>query len=242
MTLKISLTTIALLLVTFSAVWGQTAFTSDVTIRSNPPGAQAILSGDITVSGLTPVRFTQLLVGDYELKVKRFGYDTYTTRIIVDPSNPIEVDVRLSKKSRFKAVIRSMFIPGWGQHYSGQGGKGIVYTSASAISVVAFWVAENWFKSQRDEWQRLKSQYADPMSLADKQALWPKLVAAQEDAYNAENNRRIHIGVVAGIWALNVIDAFLFFPEDRGTFSVKGLTVLPTSDGQGFGLALAKGF
>jgi len=242
MTLNKSLITIVVLLVTCSAAWGQAAFSSDITIRSNPPGAQAILSGDVTVSGLTPVRFTHLLIGDYKLTVKRFGYDTYTTRVIVDPANPIEVDVRLSKKTRFKAVVRSLLIPGWGQNYSGQKVKGFIFTGASFLSVAAYWVAENWFRDQRNEWDLLRHTYDGPMSLAEKQRLWPKLVEAQADAYNAETNRRVHIGIVAGIWALNVIDAYFFFPEDRGTFSVKGLTLTPTIGGQGPGLTLARSF
>lgn len=242
MTLNKSLITIVVLLVACSTVWGQNAFSSDVTIRSNPPGAQAILSGDVTVSGLTPVRFTHLLIGDYKLTVKRFGYDTYTTRVVVDPSHPIEVDVRLSKKTRFKAVLRSMLIPGWGQHYSGQKAKGGIFTGASFASVIAYWVAESWFRDQKDELDLVSRKYEGLMSLEEKQRMWPELVEAQGDAYNAETNRRIHIGMVAGVWALNVIDAYFFFPEDRGTFSIKGLTLTPTIDGQGPGLTLTRSF
>ncbi len=37
----------------------------------------------------------------------------------------------------------------------------------------------------------------------------------QQDAYDAENVRRVTIGAVAGVWALNLLDILLFFPTAK---------------------------
>ena len=78
--------------------------------------------------------------------------------------------------------------------------------------------------------------------MEDLQRVHPLLVAAQDKAYDAETVRRVTIGVGIGIWALNVIDALFFFPEQKGTFIVKGLSLGPATDSENLGLALSMKF
>lgn len=220
----------------------QSNMTGDVTVRSVPEGAQATLSGELMVSGVTPARFRHLLIGEYQLTVQKHGYETYKTIVVLDPTKQIEIDVKLSPKTPFKATARSLFIPGWGQRYAGQKTKGYLFTGLAATAVLAYMIADNDFDDKYDYYKRLDREY-DSLSSAGTigslQSLYPTLVDAQEEAYDAENVRRLTIGTVIGIWALNVIDAMFFFPEEKGTFSVKGLTIQPSVDPDKTGLTLA---
>ena len=58
----------------------------------------------------------------------------------------------------------------------------------------------------------------------------PRLDDAQQRAYDAESVKNVTIGVVAFVWAFNVLDAALFFPE-RG-YSVGGPASISLNTGE----------
>ncbi|MEW6413419.1 MAG: PEGA domain-containing protein [Candidatus Zixiibacteriota bacterium] len=221
---------------------GQASMTGDLTVRTDPQGAQVRLSGGARVSGVTPVRFRHLLVGDYELTLKKHGYETYKTRIELDPTRQMEVDIKLSPKTRFKTAVRSLFIPGWGQRYADRKTKGWAFTFLTVAAGVSYLYADDEFDFRFDEFKKIEREYdslAVDGNIEELRRVQPLLAAAQESAYDAENVRRIVIGVGIGIWALNVIDALFFFPEEKGTFTVKGLTMTPTADSESVGLSIS---
>lgn len=224
------------------AVFAQASMSGDLTVSSSPAGAQVTLSGGAIVSGVTPARFRHLLIGNYKLTLKRHGYETYKTKILLDPSKQMEMNIKLSPKTRFKAAARSIFIPGWGQVYADQKLKGYAFTLLTASAVTAYFIADNDFNDKRDYFNEIKSRY-DSLNthgnIEQLRSLYPLLVKAQDDAYDAENVRRITIGTVIGAWGLNVLDALFFFPEEKSTFSVKGLTVTPSADLTNVGLKVS---
>ncbi|UCD64986.1 MAG: PEGA domain-containing protein [Candidatus Zixiibacteriota bacterium] len=231
--------------VSCSSVLAQTGMISDVTVRSSPQGALVRLKGQAIISGVTPARFRHLMIGNYEVTLKKRGFETYRTRIEIDPTKQMEIDVRLSPKTRFKTAVRSLFIPGWGQRYADKKAKGWVFTILAAGAGVGYLFADDEFDFRYDEYQKILHEY-DSLSVAgnveDLRRVQPLLMAAQDKAYDAENVRRIAIGVGVGIWALNVIDALFFFPEEKGTFTVKGLTLTPSADMENVALAVSLKF
>lgn len=223
----------------------QTAMTADITVRSNPQGALIQFKGESIVSGVTPARFRHLLIGDYELTLKKHGFETYKTRIDIDPSKQMEIDVTLSPKTRFKTAVRSLFIPGWGQRYADKKTKGYIFSFLAVSAGLAYLAAEDEFDFRYEEYEKIQREY-DSLSVdgsvEDLRRVYPLLAAAQEKAYDAEDVRRITIGVGIGVWALNVIDALFFFPEEKGTFTVKGLTLHPSTDPDNPGLKVSMKF
>ena len=245
MTIKGRLTLVFVCLALPLIASAQTSMTGDITIRSDPQGSLIELRGDATVSGVTPARFRHLLIGVYDLTLKKRGYETYQTKIDIDPARQMEVDVRLSPKTRFKTAVRSLFIPGWGQRYADKTGKGWAFTFLALSAGAVVYLTEDEFDFRMDEFRKIEQEYdslAVVGNLDDLRRVKPFLDAAQAKAYDAENERRIAIGVAVGIWALNVIDALFFFPEERGEFTVKGLTFNPSADLENVGLAVAVKF
>jgi hypothetical protein len=223
----------------------QVGMIGDLTVRSNPQGASVKLSGEAVVSGVTPARFRHLLIGDYELTLKKPGYETYRTRVELGPSKQMEMDVRLSPKTRFKTAVRSLFIPGWGQRYADKRTKGYVFTFLAAAAGVGYLLADDEYDFRMDNYDQIREEF-DSLSIAgnveELRRVHPLLVAAQESAYDAESVRRVTIGIGVGIWALNLVDAIFFFPQQKGTFSVKGLTLSPEADSENVGLTLSMKF
>jgi hypothetical protein len=246
MLLKRTLTTLVWLWLMPLALQAQQTATGGLTVHSYPDGAEVTLSGDAVLSGVTPTTFQQYLIGEYRVVVQRHGYEAYKTKITLDPSKLLNLDVKLSPKTRLKAAARSLFIPGWGQCYGDQKTKGTFFTLLAATSVGAFLIADHDFQNKNDRFKAAVSSYdssaAHGVSYADLQAAQLSVQTTQKKAYDAENTRRVTIGVAAGVWSLSVLDALLFFPEDRGLVTVKGVSLAPSSQTGSFGLVLTKRF
>ncbi|MDH4157991.1 MAG: PEGA domain-containing protein [candidate division Zixibacteria bacterium] len=214
-------------------------------VKSNPEGAQITLTGDVMISGITPATFEHTLVGDYKLELRKYGYERYRTHVTLDPAKMTEVSVRLSPKTRYKAAGRSLVIPGWGQRYTDQKTKGLLLTVFAVGSVAAYLIADDDFDDKRavlNDWQRQYDRAYRSGIYDDMVRLYDELDAAQGEAYDAENIRRITIGAVAAVWCLNLLDALFFFPEERTTFSVKGLAVGSSAGTDEVGLSISMGF
>ncbi len=54
---------VGMMLTLAGAAHAQNAQDATVTVTSNPPGATVMLSGDMTVAGVTPATFTHRLAG-----------------------------------------------------------------------------------------------------------------------------------------------------------------------------------
>ena len=243
MSLKGSLTVLLIILAWPAIVSAQGM--GDLTIRSDPAGAQVKLTGDLIVSGVSPVRFSQLLIGSYKLEVKKWGYENYSGRLVVDPSKAMDIGVTLSPKTRFKAAARSLFIPGWGQRYSDQKLKGNLFTLLAAASVIAYFIADDDFDYRYDNYNRWLDTYdqtAATGSIGELTNLQARLDDAQDKAYDAENVRRIAIGSAIAVWGLGVLDALLFTSQERTSFSVKGVAIKPATDFDKISLTLSKSF
>ncbi len=223
----------------------QGSASGDVTVRSTPEGAHVTISGDVVVSGVTPARFRHLLIGDYKLVLKKSGYESYSTRVALDPTKQIEIDIRLSPKTRLKATVRSFFIPGWGQKYTDQKTKGYLIGALAIGSVLAYLAADDEFDYRYDlflEKRDLFDSLRTAGNIDDLRRLKPELDKVQDDAYDAENVRRAAIGAVIAVWGINLLDILFFYPEQRATFSIKGLAISPTADPNRVGLTISRRF
>lgn len=213
------------------------------TVISNPPGAEIRLIGESVVTGITPTTFSYPLIGEYKLELRKTGYETYQTKVVLDPTREASVQANLKPRTAAKAAVRSLFIPGWGQRYSGQSGKGFLFTLLAAGSVAGFLIVDNDYQEKYDQFADAQADYdkllKDGSSYAAIEAGFSRLQSQQERAYDAETNRRITIGAVAGVWTLSLLDALFFFPDNRSTFTVRNLSLAPDIQRGGVQLTLA---
>ncbi len=218
---------------------------SGLTVRSTPPAALVTLDGIVTVTGITPTILQHRLAGQFDVTIKKPLFETYKTTLYLEPGRSQTIDVKLSPKTRFKGAVRSMFIPGWGQKYSEQKGKSILFAALAVGSVSAFVIADHNFQIKYDRYQESENAYRqvrDTADLATLQALDRQRRLHQEEAFNSEDVRRGTIGAMIGVWAINVLDVLFFFPENKGNVTIQGITVTPTADQKSFGLALSRNF
>lgn len=198
-----------------------------LTVTTNPPGAEVEVAGALVVRGMSPVTFSQGLQGDFDIKIKKAGYETYKSSLFLSTANRAQLDVNLTAKTKFKAALRSVFIPGWGQAYANQKTKGVTFMILAAGSAAAYLLADKKFDDKRDEYDDYMDRYNSADTYAEKANLYPLLQNARQEAYDAENVRRITIGTTVAIWSLSVLDALLFFPEQKGSLLVDQIAFEP---------------
>jgi hypothetical protein len=220
---------VLLVLLPLSTVYAQTG---NLTVNSTPPGTTVRLEGEYELSGVTPVTFNQSLFGTYKLTAMRGGYENYSTILTLTGNEPLQVDVRLIPKTRFKAAFRSLLVPGWGQMYTGQKTRGSVYTVGAVLSLIGLALAENDFRDKKDTYNDVLHEFNEARRVEDKKLIRPRLEDAQQDAYDSESTRRFALGAVAFVWVLNVVDAAVFFPDAR--YTIGGPASISLNTGEEF--------
>ncbi len=200
---------------------------SGLTVSSNPVGAEVFLKGDLILSGISPVTFTQGIRGKYNVIVKKYGYETYHSSVYLQPDKAASLNIQLKPKTRFKALARSFIIPGWGQCYSDQKFKGGCFFVLAAGAVSAYFIADADYDDKVHHYENTLGRYQRATLYDDKSTLYQELSSARKDAYDAENLRRITIGAAIAVWGLNLLDLLFTFPEENGSYSVNSLSLKP---------------
>ncbi len=201
--------------------------TAPVTVTSNPSGTTVVLAGDFTVSGVTPTTFTQNLSGFYRITAYRSGFETHRSSVVLSGSSPMNINLKLSPKTRVKAGVRSLLIPGWGQRYSDQKTKGALLTLGAVTGGVVLGILHLKFDDERDKYYDLQDRYNAEREVAKREELLDDLFNQQKKARDAEQDRKLGGAILAGIWAYNILDAVLFFPDYGTSISGANLSVSP---------------
>jgi hypothetical protein len=229
-------------LLSFPAALFAQGHSGGLAISTDPQGAEVVLRGDLTFSGMTPISFTQGLDGWYKIEITRYGYEAYKSAVFIEAGKPVSLTVALKKKTLLKGVVRSCLIPGWGQFYSDQKLKGFIYLTLAAAAAGAYLIADADFDDKNDQYDRLRSEYNRLTRIEDMKRLYPLVAEAKKDAYDSENVRRTAIGVTVGVWSLNLLDLLFHFPGEGGTVAVGSLSVKPHLGPDHVCLNLAYGF
>ena len=230
-------TCILLVLLWVTPLLAQTEGNLEVT--SDPPGTTITLNGEFRLAGVTPTVFTQTLSGRYILKASRDGYENYETELSLTGGTPLSVNITLAPKTRFKAFLRSMVIPGWGQFYAGEKTRGIFFSLSAQGSGSVTLIAEANFQDTTDTYEELRNEFKEERSIEIRKQMEPTINAAREKAYDAETFRNISFGVLAAVWTYNIIDALIFFPDKKYESNAPRISLNTGDDLSSVGLNLS---
>jgi hypothetical protein len=141
--------------------------------------------------------------------------DTYALAPGIDRAQVdlTEVDLTLSPLSRGQAVLRSLILPGFGQTYARRNGAGALAFYSALGSVTGLLMAEHAYEESRLQLNALEDLYQDPG--ADPEALVAirsEIEDESETASDRERLRNIMAGITAGVWAINLLDAWIGTP------------------------------
>ena len=214
----------------------------NVIINSDPQGALVELSGDYNISGVTPVKFDRPLSGQYKVIVSRDGFEKQKSTMFFSETQQSELNIRLVPKTRVKSLMRSLIIPGWGQRYYGNGTKAALFALGTAASAIGYYYVKKDYDDKFEIYSQRKTAREEADSWSDIERLDRELYYAQKDADDAEKKVNIAMGIAIGVYAFNLLDSFLLFPETSRFTEYKALTFKPGTDGDKVSLTLAVEF
>lgn len=108
------------------------------------------------------------------------------------PARPVAVN--FSDRTRFNSAIRSVFLPGWGQAFNEQEGKGYIVGGVFLISAVATFVLSTRANKTYDDYE--KTGVKDS-------SLYDDYLTQSGQAATASY-------IMGGMWLYAVVDAYIF--------------------------------
>ena len=211
-----------------------------VTINSRPSGAVVHLDGEYQFIGRTPFVVPYTVIGKYEVKASKPGYQPVRRVITFAGDASQELKLQLQLKTRLKATGRSLLAPGWGQFYSERKMIGSIYSSSAAISLIyLIKTQQDYLTSSRDYESLLTTSNVGGLSYEQQRAVIEKVENAWKSVESKSDTRDLNLYIIAGIWAINMLDSYLFFPNygrEIDVFQRFSLNSMPIQDGAGIGL------
>jgi hypothetical protein len=192
-----------------------------IQIIASPKGTVVHLHGEYSVAGSTPYILNQNLDGVYQIKARRPGYENYTAKFRFKPGVSHRISIRLTPKTRGRAFLRSMFIPGWGQSYTDQLTKAYFIRSLTVGALTYFIVRDVKYQRAVDDFEAAVKMYeANQKNSELAEALLLDVQSAQVIVDNRFESRRTALLILGSVYAYNLLDALLFFPD----FEVAGVS------------------
>ena len=116
----------------------------------------------------------------------------------------------------------SWVFPGLGHYYAGMPEKGVVYTGLELAALAGFFVANDRYRTQSENYNTAKTNYdnfsPDTYQGADPGEVENNLFNIYQEAYDDQQSAMytlIGIGAVsAGIWIWNILDFKKYMPQD----------------------------
>jgi hypothetical protein len=189
---------------------------SSLFIQSDPIGAVVTLSGPYEWVGQTPWRLLRDVTGVYKVEARMPGYETWRDEVSLGPRGVHELNIRLGRRTKLKALGRSLLIPGWGQDYQGETGKGIAFTSLAVLSVGGLLWTHIEYQDRVNDFNRAKAAYEASTEQPDLAALRSQVQLESSRAEHAFHRRNIADGIAAGVWAFSALDVLLFSSGGEG--------------------------
>ena len=150
--------------------------------------------------------------GEYSLEAKRKGYLGIDTAFAITDAKTKYLGLSLvpKKLSRGAAFFASLAFPGMGQFYSQRSGAGACFFTAGLLSSAASGYYFSYTESKAKSYNELRALYEDEKVIAQVIVDRIAMDAAYQEYLDASKIRNICLGVTAGIWFINLVDATAF--------------------------------
>ncbi len=192
---------------------------NQIILSTNPNGAKIEMKGEYFITGVTPLKIPYNLNGVYKIKSSRNGYENWST-VFDFTGNNRSFSFKLKSKTRFKAGLRSIFFPGWGQFYSDRKIQGFLLSGLELTSALI--TIKNITDHNRiiENYDKLLGNYNKTnLSYEKRQNLKDQLINQEIKAEEAYDKKQMWIYILASVWTYNILDAILFFGYDNLSLS-----------------------
>ena len=122
--------------------------------------------------------------------------------------------VSVKRRTKGGALLRSLLIPGYGQLYSGRKISAYSFMGVELALIGLAFSSQSTFNSLQSDQDAARALYDASTSQEDIQNYAAQLVAIDADLQAANDQLMLFSASAAGLWALNVIHAFITGPRD----------------------------
>ncbi len=215
-----------------------------VTVISSPMGVVVQLDGEYKYVGRTPFIVPYAVVGRYELKASKSGYQSLRRVMTFTGDASQELELNLKIKTRLKALGRSMLIPGWGQFYADRKTAGTIFTIATATAAFMLLKTQYDYRDTSRKYENLlASSQLGGLSYDQQRQVLGTVQETWLEVGRKADRRDLNLYILAGLWMLNMIDAQVFFPNFGNEIRVyQHLSLNSTTIPDGLGLGLSYSF
>jgi TolB-like protein len=182
-----------------SLLYGELAF------AIQPAGATVLV--DHQPVATSPGKNFKVPYGVHQIQVKKQGFYTHTSDFNLDNSKVQNIEVKLPMKSKGKARLLSIFVPGSGQIYYGTYGKGLVIGGITVGLVYGTYYFNAEFSRSWDQFNIDLANYRKATTVAEIK----RTRQVKDDSYaTALKNRNFTLysmGALGLVWLYNIWDS-----------------------------------
>jgi TolB-like protein len=120
----------------------------------------------------------------------------------------------VKSKSKTGALLRSFVVPGFGQLYSDRKLSAYLFMGVELALIGMAYNSQSTFNSLQSDQDAARALYDASTSQVDIETYAAQLVAIDADLQTANDQLMLFSASAAGLWALNVIHAFITGPRD----------------------------
>lgn len=136
------------------------------------------------------------------------------------------VSTAVAEKNRFGAAVRSLILPGWGQLYSGNKLMGWSFLGGEAIIGALAFSSYSAYSKAKSDVISFNEQYKNATDQSQISDLRAKALQAESDEISSNDQMTMMIYVAGGIWAANVVHAFLTGPQSEMASKKSGFDIV----------------
>ncbi len=182
-------------------------------ILSRPTGAIVYFDGEYGLAGRAPYTIGHRLKGYYKIRAKKWGYEDWTGEFLFTGKGNEKFSIKLSSKTRAKALLRSALFPGWGQAYADQKLKGAIIATAQLTSLGIFIYHSVKYNNVLDDYNAAANAFRRANPAQGRDALAAALSVAQSNLDSRYEKRRRAALIAGTVYVYNLLDVLLFFPN-----------------------------
>jgi hypothetical protein len=216
-----------------------------IQVLTRPIGALVFLDGEYSMTGRTPYTVTYFLKGRYRIRATKLGYEDWKKDYVFNGQGVDKLSIKLTPKTRYKAFLRSMLVPGLGQAYSDHKTRGLVI-GVMQFSAAGVLIYRNFkYTDALNEYNAaLKNFQAGQKTQEGQAELVAQLLARKAVLDEAYEIRKRWLVITGLIYAYNVLEALIFFPSyQQGNVNVSvSLAQNPERYGAAVGLKVKAKF
>ncbi len=201
----------AVFLVITHPLSAQTRPEGNVKIISNPNASIVTLSGEYTLRGQTPYIAVHALKGYYKLEARKRGYEDFNSSYFFKPDVRKKLAIRLTRKSRPRSFFRSMFMPGWGQAYTDQRWKGLLFAGVQLGAAGYFVITHKEYLDAKDAYNKAFDAFAQ--SGAQDAKIYQDVEAKYKLLIDKYDNRERVLILNMSVYLYNLFDTLFFYPK-----------------------------